>query len=331
MLDAQIQALVDSWEWQSSDSIPLFLPLHHIHGILNVLSCALWSGACVEPFDGFNADAVLSRVRERAYRVFMAVPTIYAKLSQILDALPSSEKSEYREAFGAMRLMVSGSAALPAASHEHWYALTQQVLLERYGMTEIGMALSNPLHGERRPGFVGVPLPAMEIQLVNENGVVVRGEDEPGEIWARGPGVFREYWDNPEATAAAFTEDWFRTGDIAIRERGYYRIMGRQSVDIIKSGGYKISALEIEHVLLSHPAIAECAVFGLPDSVWGEVVCAAVVLRGGKSFGLDELSDWCSDKLSDYKQPRRLELLNDLPRNALGKVVKPDVIRLCSR
>jgi malonyl-CoA/methylmalonyl-CoA synthetase len=330
MLDAQIQALVHSWEWQSSDSIPLFLPLHHIHGILNVLSCALWSGACVEPFDSFNADAVLSRVRERAYSLFMAVPTIYARLSQVLDALPPSEKSEYREAFGAMRLMVSGSAALPASLHEHWQALTHQVLLERYGMTEIGMALSNPLHGERRPGFVGVPLPAMEIQLVNDSGIVVRGEDEPGEIWARGPGVFREYWDNPKATAEAFHGDWFRTGDIAIRERGYYRIMGRQSVDIIKSGGYKISALEIEHVLLSHSAIAECAVVGLPDPVWGEVVCAAVVLHGGKTFSADDLSEWCSDKLSDYKQPRRLELLNALPRNALGKVVKPDLIRLCT-
>jgi malonyl-CoA/methylmalonyl-CoA synthetase len=326
MLDAQIQALVGSWEWQSSDSIPLFLPLHHIHGILNVLSCALWSGACVEPFDAFDAQAILLRVRERAYSVFMAVPTIYAKLSHILEALPSSEKSAYRDSFSAMRLMVSGSAALPATLHEQWRALTQHALLERYGMTEIGMALSNPLHGERRPGFVGVPLPAMEIQLVNESGVVVRGEDEPGEIWARGPGVFREYWDNPKATAAAFDGDWFRTGDIAIRERGYYRIMGRQSVDIIKSGGYKISALEIEHVLLSHPAIAECAVVGLPDPVWGEVVCAAVVLHSGKSFCLEDLSDWCSDKLSDYKQPRRLELLNSLPRNALGKVVKPDLI-----
>jgi len=331
MLDAQIEALARSWEWQDSDCIPLFLPLHHIHGILNVLSCALWSGACVEPFDRFDPETIVCRVRERAYSVFMAVPTIYVKLIQILESLPPDEHRACREAFGAMRLMVSGSAALPVSVHQRWRALTQQVLLERYGMTEIGMALSNPLHGERRPGFVGIPLPAMEIQLVNESGVVVAGENEPGEIWARGPGVFREYWDNPKATAAAFHEDWFRTEDIAIREQGYYRIMGRQSVDIIKSGGYKISALEIEHVLLSHPAIAECAVVGLPDPVWGEVICAAAVLHGGKSLDLGELSAWCADKMSEYKQPRWLELLDALPRNALGKVLKPDLIRLCRR
>ncbi len=331
MLDAQIQALVRAWDWQASDSIPLFLPLHHIHGILNILACALWSGACVEPFDHFDAEAILARVRSQAYSVFMAVPTLYVKLLQILETLPSREQDIYRQAFGAMRLMVSGSAALPVRVHQQWRDLTQQVLLERYGMTEIGMALSNPLNGERRPGFVGVPLPGMEIQLVNEGGTVVPGESEPGEIWVRGPGVFREYWDNPKATSAAFSGDWFRTGDVAIREQGYYRIMGRQSVDIIKSAGYKISALEIEHVLLSHPAIAECAVVGLPDPVWGEVVCAATVLRGESSLDIDQLREWCSDKLSPYKQPRCLELLNALPRNALGKVVKPDLIRMCSR
>jgi malonyl-CoA/methylmalonyl-CoA synthetase len=331
MLDAQIEALVSSWEWRPDDSIPLFLPLHHIHGILNVLSCALWSGACVEPFDRFEAEAVLSRVLKRAYTVFMAVPTVYVKLIQTLDALPAGEQDAYREAFSAMRLMVSGSAALPVTVHEKWQLLTRQVLLERYGMTEIGMALSNPLHGERRPGYVGVPLPGMEIQLVDESAGIIDGENAPGEIWARGPGVFREYWQNEKATASAFHRDWFRTGDVAIRENGYYRIMGRQSVDIIKSGGYKISALEIEHVLLSHPCIAECAVIGLPDPTWGEVICAAAVLHGGQTLDLVELKDWCADKLSEYKLPRSLEVLLSLPRNALGKVVKPDLIQLCGR
>jgi malonyl-CoA/methylmalonyl-CoA synthetase len=331
MLDAQIEALVSSWEWSADDCIPLFLPLHHIHGIMNVLSCALWSGACVEAFDRLDAEVVLARVRDRAYTVFMAVPTVYVKLIQALDAMSADERKSCCEGFASMRLMVSGSAALPVIVHERWQALTNQILLERYGMTEIGMALSNPLHGERRPGYVGVPLPAMEVQLVSESGAVVQGENEPGEIWTRGPGVFREYWENPKATASSFSDDWFRTGDMGIRENGYYRIMGRQSVDIIKSGGYKISALEIEHVLLSHPAIAECAVIGLPDPTWGEVVCAAAVLHGEQSLDFEALKTWCAEKLSEYKQPRRLQLMKTLPRNALGKVVKPELIQLCSR
>ena len=325
MLDAQITALVEAWEWQEGDSIPLFLPLHHVHGLLNVMCCALWSGACVEAYEHFDANTILARVLARAFSVFMAVPTVYVKLIQALEKLPLSERIQYRDAFGKLRLMVSGSAALPSSVHQQWRKLTGQVLLERYGMTEIGMALSNPLRGERRPGAVGTPLPAMEVRLVNEQGDRIDGEGEAGEVQVRGPGVFREYWNNPEATAAAFVDGWFRTGDMALREKGYYRILGRQSVDIIKSGGYKISALEIEQVLLSHPAIAECAVVGVPDATWGEMVAVAVVPREGKALDLAGLRQWCGDKLSDYKQPRRLQLLAALPRNAMGKVVKPEL------
>jgi len=298
-----------------------------VHGIVNVLCCALWSGACVEAFTSFNAEAVLARVRADAYSVFMAVPTIYSRIIQALEAMDEATRTQSCAAFGRMRLMVSGSAALPAEVHAHWHRLTGQLLLERYGMTEIGMALSNPLEGERRPGSVGVPLPGVEVKLVSEQGTTIEQEDEPGEIWVRGPNVFSEYWNNPDATAASFSEGWFRTGDVALRERGYYRIMGRQSVDIIKSGGYKISALEIENVLLGHPSIRECAVIGVPDAVWGELIAAVVLLREGAALDLDSLRAWCTDRLSSYKQPRRLVLLDALPRNAMGKVLKPELAR----
>jgi malonyl-CoA/methylmalonyl-CoA synthetase len=193
-------------------------------------------------------------------------------------------------------------------------------------MTEIGMALSNPLVGERRSGTVGLPMPGVDVRLVDESGADVIGEDLPGEIHVRGASIFLEYWNNPGATAACFTEDgWFRTGDIAVRERGYYRIMGRQSVDIIKSGGYKLSALEIEGVLLEHPLIAECAVLGLPDVTWGEVVATVVVLREDGSLDEAALRAWCDKHMSTYKQPRRFLFVPALPRNAMGKVVKPDV------
>jgi malonyl-CoA/methylmalonyl-CoA synthetase len=326
---AQITALVEAWAWRADDRIPLFLPLHHVHGIVNVLCCALWSGAGVEPFEGFRQEAILARVRDSAYSLFMAVPTVYAKLVQALEAMPDDERESTCAGFAAMRLMVSGSAALPVPLHERWEALTGQRLLERYGMTEIGMALSNPLVGERRSGSVGLPLPGVEIRLVDEEGLEIGGEDNPGELQVRGPAVFREYWDRPDATAASFTPDgWFRTGDVAVRERGYYRILGRQSVDIIKSGGYKLSALEIEGVLLTHPAIRECAVLGLPDPVWGEVVATVVVLREDAALDEAGLRAWCAERLSAYKQPRRLCIVDSLPRNAMGKVVKPELRQL---
>ena len=327
-IQTQIESLVEAWEWSATDCIPLFLPLHHIHGIINVLSCALWTGGTVEAFARFEIKSVLERVVARAFSVFMAVPTIYVKLIQTLDGMSSDERTAITQAFSEMRLMVSGSAALPASVHEKWSSLTGQKLLERYGMTEIGMALSNPYRGERRPGAVGQPLPHVEIRLKAESGDLVTMEDEPGELQVRGPGVFLEYWNRPEVTNESFDKGWFRTGDIAVRENGYYRIMGRQSVDIIKSGGYKLSALEIEAVCLEHPAIREAAVVGVPDGTWGEVVALAAVLETGERLSLESLREWCQDRLSKYRIPSRLLVVDELPRNAMGKVTKPAIAEL---
>lgn len=323
-IEAQIESLVQAWEWSAEDRIPMFLPLHHIHGIINITGCALWSGAVVEPFARFEMNAILDRVRSDAYTLFMAVPTIYVKLIQALEAASEADRTAIVTGFKKMRLMVSGSAALPASVHQQWTALTGQELLERYGMTEIGMAISNLYRGERRPGSVGAPLPGVEARLKAENGPVITAEDEPGEIQVRGATVFQAYWNRPESTAETFEDGWFRTGDMAVLERGYYRIMGRLSVDIIKSGGYKLSALEIEAALLEHPLIAECAVIGLPDDTWGEAVSAAVVLKSG-TLELTALREWCKGRLSVYKIPQRVKVVNELPRNAMGKVTKPAV------
>ncbi len=324
-LIAQIEMLVEAWAWESQDSIPLFLPLHHIHGIVNVLGCGLWSGATIETFRGFSVERVFERVRARAYSVFMAVPTIYVKMIEALERLGKDERSSVLAGFGAMRLMVSGSAALPASVHEAWTALTGQELLERYGMTEIGMALSNPLNGERRPGAVGQALPGVSVRLKTEAGDLVAGEDEAGEIQVRGAAVFQEYWRLDEVTKDSFDAGWFRTGDVAVLERGAYRIMGRLSVDIIKSGGYKLSALEIEAALLDHPGIAECAVVGLPDETWGEAVGVALVAVAGENLSLETLREWGRERLSVYKLPKHLLLVDHLPRNAMGKVTKGQV------
>ena len=325
---AQITTLVDAWGWEREDSIPLFLPLHHVHGIVNVLGCGLWSGARVDCFTSFDAPAILERVAAKDYSVFMAVPTIYVKLIQLLEEANERDLIRFAEGFAQMRLMVSGSAALPASVHEHWTRLTGQKLLERYGMTEIGMALSNPLRGERRPGAVGLPLPGVTIRLVSESGEVIEGEGVPGEIQVRGGAVFSEYWENPDVTRDSFVDGWFRTGDMAVLENGYYRIMGRLSVDIIKSGGYKLSALEIEDTLRTHAAVRECAVVGIPDDTWGETVAAAVITRPGEDLDLPTLTAWARDRMSNYKIPRSLLLVADLPRNAMGKVMKPVVREL---
>ena len=325
-IQAQIDALIRVWRWQAEDRIPLFLPLHHVHGIINILCCALWSGASVEPFARFDEEAVLQRVADKAYSVFMAVPTIYVKLIEHIESLPGNERMAILEGFRIMRLMVSGSAALPVSVHEKWTDLTGQHLLERYGMTEIGMALSNPYEGHRRAGSVGQPLPGVDIRLMSEANEIV--ESDPGEIQVRGPGVFREYWNRPEATQSAFRDGWFLTGDMAVVEDGYYRILGRTSVDIIKSGGYKLSALEIESALLDHSAIRECAVVGVPDDTWGETVAVAVVVHDGESLDQEQLQSWCKERMSSYKIPRKMRIVQTLPRNAMGKVTKPKVAEL---
>jgi malonyl-CoA/methylmalonyl-CoA synthetase len=326
-LEAQISSLTDAWGWSEDDRILHVLPLNHVHGIVNVLGCALWSGAVCEFLWPFDAAAVWRRLEGGRLTLFMAVPTIYAKLLVVWDAAPMEVRAAWSAAASRLRLMVSGSAALPVPLLERWRAVTGHVLLERYGMTEIGMALSNPLAGARRPGFVGQPLPGVEIRLVDQTGREVV-EGTPGEIEVRGAGVFREYWRRPEATREAFRGGWFRTGDLAVCEEGSYRILGRMSVDIIKTGGYKVSALEIEDVLRLHPGVRDCAVVGVPDDEWGERVAAAIVASEDAKPTLEDVREWAALRLAGYKLPTRLREVEDLPRNAMGKVVKARVKEL---
>ncbi|MFQ5740300.1 MAG: acyl-CoA synthetase [Acidobacteriota bacterium] len=325
---AQIECLTQAWEWTPSDRILLVLPLHHTHGIINVLSCALWVGASCEMLPGFEVEEVWRRFIQHDLTLFMAVPTTYVKLIAAWEQASPEKRRVMSEACGRFRLMVSGSAALPASVLEKWRSLSGHTLLERYGMTEIGMALSNPLHGERRPRFVGVPLPGVQVRLREESNAEIKEESKQGEIQVKGPSVFLEYWGRAEATREAFCDGWFCTGDMAVIEDGCYRILGRSSVDIIKTGGYKVSALEIEEVLRTHPAIRECAVVGVEDPEWGERVSAAVLTQPGRALALDHLRDWAKQRLAHYKVPSRLLVVRELPRNPMGKVTKPEVKKL---
>jgi malonyl-CoA/methylmalonyl-CoA synthetase len=324
---AQIAALVEAWEWRPSDRLLLVLPLHHVHGIVNGLGSALAVRATCEIVPAFDAERVWNRLSSGDITVFTAVPTIYHRLIAAFDAAPRETQQAWSAGVRGLRLMMSGSAALPVGTLERWRDITGHTLLERYGMTEIGMALSNPLHGERRAGCVGTPLPGVEVRLVDDHGHDTPA-GVPGELEIRGPSVFLEYWKRPDETRAAFRDGWFRTGDVAVYERGAFRLLGRTSVDIIKTAGYKVSALEIEEVLRTHPAVAECAVVGVDDDDLGERVSAAVELRAGASLSLEELQQWAKVQLAPYKVPRALCAVAALPRNAMGKVMKPEVAGL---
>lgn len=324
-IEAQISTLVDFWEWSENDSTICILPLHHVHGIINVVSCSMWAGACCE-FMNFSAENIFKKFLSGEINVFMAVPTIYFKLIAYFETLPAEQQQALTTAMKKFRLMVSGSAALPVSVMENWEKISGHRLLERYGMTEIGMAISNPYRGERRAGFVGQPLPSVEVRLVDENNQVVE-VGSPGEIQIKGPNVFKEYWQREKATQETFTKDgWFKTGDVAVWEDGSIKIMGRSSIDIIKSGGYKISALEIEEVLRTHPDIKDCSVVGLPDDEWGELVAAAIITD--KELNTNELNAWMRERMPAYRVPRKYKIVDELPRNAMGKVTKNDLKKI---
>jgi malonyl-CoA/methylmalonyl-CoA synthetase len=251
--------------------------------------------------------------------VFMAVPTIHAKLFALLDGVDAATQGRWTANARALRLVTSGSAALPVTVGDRWTRLGGAYPLERFGMTEIGVGTTNPLDAAgRRPGTVGRPLPTVETRVVDD------------ELWIAGPSVFAEYHAKPEATREAFVHEggtrWFRTGDTVARDDdGYVRILGRTSVDILKSGGYKLSALEIEEALREHGAVAEVAVVGIADETWGERVVACVVPHAGRDgeCGEDALRGFLRERLAPYKVPRQVVLMRELPRNAVGKVVKP--------
>jgi malonyl-CoA/methylmalonyl-CoA synthetase len=323
-ITAQIESLVAAWEWTAHDRTLLVLPLHHVHGIINVVCSALWSGAVLEIHPRFEPEAAWDRLASGELTVFTAVPTIYHRLIQSWEAAPPDVQRSRSNGCRALRLMMSGSAALPSQVLARWKEISGHILLERYGMTEVGMALSNPLHGERRPGYVGSPLPGVSVRLVNDEDQPVP-VGEPGEVQLRGAGVFSEYWRRPESTEEAFIDGWFRTGDVAVLDHGAYRLLGRSSVDIIKSGGDKISALEVEEVLRTHPAIADCAVIGVDDLEWGQRVCAVVETRSNSALGLTELREWAKSRMAPCNIPRALLCVSRLPRNAMGKIVKPEL------
>lgn len=370
-VEASVTAMADSWEWSPTDHILHVLPLHHVHGLVNALITPLSIGATVEMLPKFDAKQVWARFVESyqlrssgshslnspkaastaayhpsnglnastneltAVTVFMAVPPIYVALIKEYDSMDSDHQLLCSDAVKTLRLMVSGSAALPEPILRRWEEISGHRLLERYGMTEIGMALTNPYrNGMRMPGWVGAPFPGVTAKIHPDETPPLHDGKLTGELYIKGPQVFKEYWKREEATKETFTSDgWFKTGDSAEFDSstGYYRIMGRLSADILKTGAYKVSALDIEAELLSHPDIHEVAVVGIEDLEWGQIVGAIIALRptaNSASFELKKLQDWARSRMASYKIPRRLLIVPQIPRNAMGKVNKKELVKL---
>ncbi|MGS2586018.1 acyl-CoA synthetase [Streptomyces hebeiensis] len=317
---ATLDALEDAWQWTADDVLVHALPLFHVHGLILGVLGPLRRGGSVRHLGRFDTEAVARELTAGATMLF-GVPTMYHRVAEALPGDPALAK-----ALAGARLLVSGSAALPVHDHRRIAEATGRRVIERYGMTETLMNTSVRVDGEPRPGTVGVPLKGVELRLVDESDAAVEAYDGEtvGEIQVRGPNLFTEYLGRPDATEAAFVDGWFRTGDMAVRDPdGQVRIVGRKATDLIKSGGYKIGAGEIENVLLEHPGVREAAVTGEPDPDLGERVVAWIVpARAEEPPSAEELADHVAAQLAAHKRPRTVRYLQALPRNDMGKIMK---------
>lgn len=371
-LIAQAKSLVQAWDYTPKDRLLHVLPLHHIHGTVNALLTPILAGGTIEFMFPFNPDRVWKRFAapflpdadssKKPITFFTVVPTIWARLEQTHSELSEELRKAGDQAVKRenLRLNISGSAALPTPTKKAWTDLSSgNVLLERYGMTEVGMALSCGLDdSDRIDGSVGWPLPSVQARLIDTDNnneditdeVSTDDKQRSGEIQLKGPTVFQGYWNNAEATKKEFTDDgWFKTGDIAIRKEvkgagqgksgdwakgPAWFIQGRKSADIIKTGGEKVSALEIERELLSLPEVKECAVVGLPSVAWGQKAAAVVVLtekgktagKNGKEWSALDMRRALHGKMVAYKIPQDMKVVEELPRNAMGKINKKELV-----
>jgi malonyl-CoA/methylmalonyl-CoA synthetase len=320
-ISSNLDALAAAWEWTGNDVLAHALPLFHVHGLILGVLGPLRLGGAVHHLERFSSEAMAAELAGPATMMF-GVPTMYHRLAADAERDPKIASGISRA-----RLLVSGSAALPATDHEQIAATTGQRVVERYGMTETLMNCAVRASGDRRPGAVGPPLDGVDVRLVDEDGATIQVSDDEtvGEILVRGPNLFLEYLNRPDATAEAVHDGWFHTGDVAVcASDGYIRIVGRRSVDLIKSGGYKIGAGEIENALLEHPGVAEAAVTGEPDPDLGERIVAWIVPAQGRPPE-QELVDHVARLLSPHKRPRVVRYLEELPRNDMGKVMKRDL------
>jgi malonyl-CoA/methylmalonyl-CoA synthetase len=317
-LISNLESLHQAWGWQEDDILLHALPIFHVHGLVVALHGALYAGATVLLMRHFDARQALQNLVAQRCSLFMGVPTIYQRLLSVEDAGSFD--------LGHMRLLTSGSDRLPDETFHAFREVFGHTLLERYGMTETGMNLSNPLEGERRPGSVGLPLPGVEARIADADSGEILPDGQVGEVQIRGSHVFKGYWQQQDKTARVFTSDgWLRTGDLGLQEPdGYYVLKGR-SKDLIITGGLNVYPPEVERVLAEYPGVETSAVIGCPDPEWGERIVAVVVPEPGATMRADEVTAFCRARLAAYKCPKELHIAADLPRNAMGKVQKNEL------
>ena len=309
---ANSESIARTWRWEESDRLVHALPVFHGHGLCVALFTSLLVGSSVVLVPRFDVDGVLDAAAQHAATMFFGVPTMYHRLAA------SSRVGE----MARLRLAVSGSAPLRPELHDAMGG-AGTVVLERYGMTETLMTLSNPYDGERRAGTVGFPFPGVEADVADAE-ADTDADGAGGEVRVQGPAVFSGYWERPAATADSFVGPWFCTGDLGVVEDGYVRLLGRSS-EVIISGGFNVYPAEVEDVLLGHPSVAEVAVSGVASDEWGETVCAWVVPDGAASGDAEALLAYAAERLAPFKCPRGIRFVESLPRNAMGKVRRSEL------
>ena len=313
--------IIDIWEINQSDVLCHALPLFHVHGLCFALHTSLLAGAHVILLDKFSPPGIIEVLSKKegphVCTVFMAVPAMYAKLMEYLG--------DKKPAFEHMRLWTSGSAPLLAKDYERIHRIFGREPVEREGMSETGMNFSNPLRGKRKPGSIGLPLPALEVRLVDPDTGIDVAPGQTGEIRLKGPAISPGYWRKPDETAGAFENGWFKTGDLGhIDEDGYYYLTDRIK-HIIISGGENISPKEVEVIINQVEGVLDASVVGVNDEKWGEKVMAAVVRKPGAGVQADEIQAICKKHLHDWKCPKKIVFVEELPRNTMGKVLKEEV------
>jgi malonyl-CoA/methylmalonyl-CoA synthetase len=322
-VSSNLDALADVWNWSTDDVLVHGLPLFHVHGLVLGVLGPLRLGGRLHHVGRFSPESVCGALAQGGTMLF-GVPTMYHRLADRLER-DASLTAPVRGA----RLLVSGSAPLATREHERIERATGQRIVERYGLTETLMNCSVRASGDRRPGYVGLPLPGVELRLVGDDGSTLEVHDDEtiGEVAIRGPNLFTEYLNDPHGTADVLRDGWFFTGDVGTRAPdGYIRIVGRKAIDLIKTGGYKVGAGEVETALLEHDAVAEAAVVGEPDEDLGERIVAFVVLRGDEKVSSRELSDHVARLVAPHKRPRTVHYVDGLPRNEMGKLLKSKLV-----